>query len=158
MNKTQKPAALNFRIAKNKIVTYAGPEYAGCFGSARPVISCFKRPGWLVGNRTATDIRVWFVAMTVPETLDSDARQTFDRTLFRTGYRKMRSFGKANDKIRVFYSRKSAVDAFTALVDQRKAENAAARDAITAARAAIANAPTEADRVNAIIAHADLLA
>ena len=157
MTKAQKPAALNFRIPKNKVVGYAGPEYAGCFGSVRPVISCFKCPGWLVGNRTAADVRVWFVAMTVPEAL-ADARRAFSRTLLRTGYRKMRSVGTGNEKVRVFYSRKSAVDAFTAIVDQRKAENAAARDAITAARAAIANAPTEADRVNAIIAHADLLA
>ena len=157
MNKTQKPAALNFRIPKNQVVGYAGPEYVGCFGSARPVISCFKCPGWLVGDRTAADVRVWFVAMTIPEAL-ADARRAFSRTLLRTGYRKMRRVGKGNEKVRVYYSRKSAVDAFTALVDQRKAENAAARDAITAARAAIANAPTDADRVNAIIAHADLLA
>ena len=157
MTKAQKPAALNFRIPKNKVVGYAGPEYAGCFGSVRPVISCFKCPGWLVGNRTAADVRVWFVAMTVPEAL-ADARRAFSRTLLRTGYRKMRSVGTGNEKVRVFYSRKSAVDAFTALVETRKAENASARAERTAAINAITNAPTEADRVNAVIAHADLIA
>ena len=149
---------LNFRIPKNKVVTYAGPEFLGCFGSARPVISCFKRPGWLVGKNSAANVRVWFVAMTVPEMLDSDTRQTYDMILFKTGYRKLRSFGKGHDKVRVFYSRKAAVDAFTALVETRKAENASARAERTAAINAITNAPTEADRVNAVIAHADLIA
>ena len=149
---------LNFRIPKNKVVTYAGPEFLGCFGSARPVISCFKRPGWLVGKNSAANVRVWFVAMTVPEMLDSDTRQTYDKILFKTGYRKLRSFGKGHDKVRVFYSRKAAVDAFTALVETRKAENASARAERTAAINAITNAPTEADRVNAVIAHADLIA
>ena len=83
--------------------------------------------------------------MTVPEMLDSDTRQTYNNILFKTGYRKLRSFGKGHDTVRVFYSRKAAVDAFTALVE-------------TAAIDAITNAPTEADRVNAIIAHADLIA
>ena len=108
---------LNFRIPKNKVVTYVGPEFLGCFGSDRPVISCFKRPGWLVGKNSAANVRVWFVAMTVPEMLDSDTRQTYNNILFKTGYRKLRSFGKGHDTVRVFYSRKAAVDAFTALVE-----------------------------------------
>ena len=146
---------LNFRIPAKKVVTYAGPEFLGCFGSARPVISCFKRPGWLVGNNSAADVRVWFVAMTVPEMLDSDTRQTYDKILFKTGYRKLRSFGTGNDKVRVFYSRKSAVDAFYKLVDTRKAENATARAARDAARAEVANATTLEEATNAVIQNFD---
>ena len=146
---------LNFRIPQNKVVTYAGPEFLGCFGSARPVISCFKRPGWLVGKNSAANVRVWFVAMTVPEMLDSDTRQTYDKILFKTGYRKLRSFGKGHDTVRVFYSRKSAVDAFTALVETRKAENVTARAERDAARAAVANATTLEAATNAVIQNFD---
>jgi hypothetical protein len=53
---------LNFRIPAKKVVTYAGPEFLGCCGSARPVISCFKRPGWLVGKSSAAEVRVWQVS------------------------------------------------------------------------------------------------
>jgi hypothetical protein len=109
----------------------------------------------LVGNNSAADVRVWFVAMTVPEMLDSDTRQTYDKILFKTGYRKLRSFGTGNDKVRVFYSRKSAVDAFYKLVDTRKAENATARAARDAARAEVANATTLEEATNAVIQNFD---
>ena len=152
--------AMNFRIPKNKTIAYAGPEYPGCFGSCRPVIACFKRPGWLIGStkHRNADVRVWFVAMTIPELLmDSDTRRTYDNVLFKTGYRKLRSFGKGNDKVRVFYTRASAVAAFDKLVAERKAEIEAARAEAKAARDEINNATTYPDAVNALIKNLDVL-
>ena len=152
---------LNFRVPKNKVVTYAGPEFYGCYGSARPLISCFKRPGWLIGHGSGkyrnADVRVWFVAMTVPAMLESDARRTYDNVLFKTGYRKLRSFGKGHDKVRVFYTRASAVAAFEKLVAERKAENKVARAEALAARDEINNAESYAEAVNATIKNLDVL-
>jgi hypothetical protein len=121
---------MNFRLKKGFTRTYAGPEYLNCFGSARPIIHCFKTRAFVL-NKTGKDVRIWFVGTSIPQLIDGDTRMEFYKKngafSTRGKNRLIRSFTSQGEKLQVFYTRTSAVRAFDRLVAARKEENAQAR-------------------------------
>jgi hypothetical protein len=122
---------MNFRLKKGFTLTYAGPEYLNCFGSARPIIHCFKTRAFVL-NKTGKDVRIWFVGTSIPQLIDGDTRMEFYKKngafSTRGKNRLIRSFtSHTGEKLQVFYTRTSAVRAFDRLVAARKEENAQAR-------------------------------
>ena len=128
---------MNFRLKKGFTRTYAGPEYLNCFGSARPIIHCFKTRAFVL-NKTGKDVRIWFVGIGIPQLIDTDTRTEFYKKngafSTRGKNRLIRSFtSHTGEKLQVFYTRTSAVRAFDRLVAARKEENAQARKELSEA-------------------------
>jgi hypothetical protein len=122
---------MNFRLKKGFTRTYAGPEFLNCFGSARPIIHCFKTRPFVV-NKTGKDVRIWFVGIGIPQLIDTDTRTAFYKKNGAWGQRHkknrlIQSFTYQGEKLRVFYTRTPAVKAFDRLVAIRNEENAQAR-------------------------------
>tara|TARA_R110000737_G_scaffold152154_1_gene181404 strand:- start:33 stop:509 length:477 start_codon:yes stop_codon:yes gene_type:complete len=127
-------ATMNFRLKNRGWRTYAGPEYLNCYGSARPIIHCFKvLPTTLGKESDKKDQRVWFVGTSIPQLIDDVTRITFIRKLYREKHRLIRSFTYHGEKLQVFYTCTSAVKAFEKLVTARKEENAQARKELSEA-------------------------
>ena len=126
---------MNFRIKDSGWKTYTGPDYLNCIGSFRPFIHCFKvRPATL-NKRGDKRMRVWFVGNSIPQLIDDQARITFIREIYKGKNRLIQSFTYQGDKIKVFYTRASAVKAFDELVTERRRENAQARQELSDALA-----------------------
>ena len=121
---------MNFRLKNGAWKTYAGPEYLNCFGSARPVIHCFKTRAFVL-NKTGKDVRIWFVGTSIPQLIDGDTRMEFYKKngafSTRGKNRLIRSFTYQGEKLKVCYTRTPAVKAFDRLVAIRNEENAQAR-------------------------------
>jgi len=124
---------MNFRLKNREWRTYAGPEYLNCFGSVRPVIHCFMVFPSTLGKKGHNDVRVWFVGTSVPQLIDDDTRITFIRKIYKEKNRLIQSFTYRGEKLKVFYTRTSAVKAFEKLVAARKEENAQARKELSEA-------------------------
>ena len=120
-------ATMNFRLKNRGWRTYAGPEYLNCLGSVRPVIHCFTVFPSTLGKKGDRDVRVWFVGTSIPQLIDDETRIVFIRKIYKAKNRLIRSFTYRGEKLKVFYTRTSAVKAFARLVDTRKEENAQAR-------------------------------
>tara|TARA_Y100000310_G_scaffold55680_1_gene51060 strand:- start:2777 stop:3253 length:477 start_codon:yes stop_codon:yes gene_type:complete len=118
---------MSFRLKNRGWRTYAGPEYLNCVGSMRPIIHCFTVRRRTLGKKGDQDARVWFVAVTIPQLIDDETRIAFIRKIYAAKNRLIRSFNYRGEKLKVFYTRASAVRAFSKLVDARNQENAAAK-------------------------------
>ena len=123
-----KDKQMNFRLKNGAWRTYAGPEYLNCYGSVRPVIHCFTtRPFVLKKGHGKKDIRVWLVGNSIPQLIDSETRMAFIKKIYAEKNRMIRSFNYHSEKLKVFYTRNSAVKAFEKLVAVRNNENLEAK-------------------------------
>lgn len=95
------------------------------------MLHAFKVRASTVARTGTKDVTVFFVGMTIPELMDSEMRMQFVKDIYRSGNRKIRTFGKRagfDKEVRVYYSRSSAVAAFDELVRVRRAQNEVARN------------------------------
>lgn len=135
MEQTVARTTMNFRLKMGGWRTYAGPEFLNCFGSARPVIHCFTTRPFVLNKKGEADVRVWLVGTSVPQLIGADTRMAFIRKIYKENNRLIRSFTYQGEKLRVFYTRTSAVKAFDKLVATRKEENAQASQELSDALA-----------------------
>ena len=138
MKKATTLSKMNFRIGSQGTKTYTGPEFYQCAGSTVPVIHCYKFSANYFDCKAPTmkDIRVWFVFSGFDSDASSKMRMSYFEAISEWVSRnqsakkraKIRSFIFKDAKVKVYYTRKSAVDAFATLVNDRRAENEEARN------------------------------
>jgi len=114
---------MDFRLKNRRWRTYTGPEYSNCFGSLRPIIHCFTVFPKTLGKEGDNDVRVWFVGNSIPQLIDDETRIAFIRQIYKAKNRLIQSFTYQGEKLKVYYTRTSAVRAFERLVAKRKEEN-----------------------------------